>query len=128
MRRVLGFSLVLLLAVLVFGLSSALAWDVADKVWVKDSMPPMYWEKSGGLTQKSGCSLQRYDLYRAGGKSQNTFRWAVICPKAEKFCVEVLGDNQQPGALPRDCVRAVPETAVNIAVQSFLYMSATKKK
>jgi len=113
---------------LVLGSAPVLAWDVPDKVWVNNSMPPKYWQKSGGLTQKSGCSLQRYDLYRAGGASQETHRWAVICPKAEKFCVEVLEDNQQPGALPIDCVRAVPETAVNIAVSSFLYTSATKKK
>ncbi len=126
MKRVLIFSLVQSALLILLGAVSALAWDLPDKVWVNNSMPPKYWEQSGGLTQQSGCSLQRYHLFRAGGTPQDTFRLAVICPRAGKFCVEVLENNQHPGALPIDCVRSVPEQAVNIAVSSILYGSASE--
>lgn len=109
------------------GASSLLAWELPEKVWVNHSMPPMFWKKTDGILQQSGCSLQRYDLFRAGGAPKNIFRMAVICPKQEKFCVSVLPDNQQVGTLPVDCTRPVPESAVHIAASSFLYTSGDKK-
>lgn len=107
--------------------SSALAWELPEKVWVNHSMPPMYWKKTDGILQQSGCSLQRYDLFRAGGAPKNVFRMAVVCPKQEKFCVVLLPDNQQAGTLPVDCIRPVPESSVHMAASSFLYTSGDRK-
>ena len=123
MKRVSAFSVLLLALVLFSGVAPALAWDVPDKVWINNSMPPKYWKKSGGLMHKSGCSLQRYELFRAGGASQDIFRWAVICPKDRKFCVQVLEDKQHPGGMPIACRRPLPDSAVNFAVSSVLYSS-----
>ncbi len=100
------------------------AWDLPDKVWVNRSMPPVYWQKTGSLAQQSDCSLQRYDLYRPGGMKQDTFRMAVVCPKEERFCTELLPDNQQPSGLPLDCSFLVPDTAVKLSIMSHLYNSA----
>ncbi|WP_045214239.1 hypothetical protein [Desulfonatronovibrio magnus] len=108
--------------------SAAFAWELPEKVWVKHSMPPTYWMQSGGILQQSGCSLQRYDLFRAGGAPKNIFRMAVICPIEKKFCVMVLPDNQQVSTLPVDCVRTLPESSVHMAVSSFLYTSGDKKQ
>lgn len=112
---------------MLFSTSSVLAWEFPEKVWVNHSMPPTYWMKAGGMLPQSGCSLQRYELFRAGGAPKNTFRMAVVCPKEEKFCVQVLADNQPVGALPVECIRPVPESSVHIAVSSFLYTSGDKK-
>lgn len=102
--------------------SSALAWEVPDKVWVSRSMPPVYWQKSGSIQNSGNHFLQRYELFKAGGTPKNTFRIAVIWPvKDKKFCVEVLPLDTQPSDLPSSCNLPVPDHWVKMEVTSPLY-------
>lgn len=126
MSKLINFFSIVFLFILTFS-PSVTAWDIPEKVWVNHSMPPAYWLKTGSLIHQNRCSIQRYDLFSAGGTPQNIFRMAVICPNQEKFCIKVLPNNQQIGVLPLECIRSVPENAVNIAVSSFLYTSGDKR-
>lgn len=103
--------------------SSALAWEVPDKVWVHRAMPPVYWQKSGSIQHRDDYFLQRYELFKPGGTPMKKFRIAVIWPvKDKKFCVEVLPTDTQPGGdLPSSCNLPVPDHWVKMGITSPLY-------
>lgn len=109
--------------------SSALAWEVPDKVWVSRTMPPVYWQKAGSLQNSGKHFLQRYELFKSGGNPKNTFRIAAIWPvKDKKFCVEVLPLDTQPGGLPSSCSFPVPDHWVKMGVISPLYDQSSVKE
>ena len=109
--------------------SSALAWEVPDKVWVSRSMPPVYWQKAGSIKNSGKYFLQNYDLYKAGGTRMNKFRIAIIWPvKDKKFCVEVLPLGTQPGGLTSFCKFPVPDHWVKMGIISPLYNSNSFKE
>ena len=102
--------------------SFVLAWEVPDKVWVSNCMPPVYWQKSGSIQNLDKHFLQRYQLFKPGGTALNKFRIAVIWPvKNEKFCVELLPLNKSPGPLSKDCNFSVTDHWVKMEVISALY-------
>lgn len=120
-----GRTLFLLIGILLAGLilsPSSQAWDLPDRVWVQESMPPQYWSKASGHSQSGLYSVQRYQLYRPGGGDLNTFRLAVVWPEPDTdlFCVNVLPANANFHSGTNACRKTFTEKGVYFEIYSRL--------
>lgn len=100
--------------------SVAQAWDLPDTIRINNHIPPRAWQKTGAVQQRKNISIQRYQLFRPDGSPQDFFRFVAVWPKGDNFCVEVFGLNAEPGNIPSDCRKAIPDHGVKYAVSGIL--------